>query len=139
METISVIVDEMINSDIIAFGDSEGMIQQRLDDGLLTEDEYEILMGSMDTPETKQLILDWKFDECSADFIESIATEGIVNPVAVLDDTVLNGHHRLAVAQKIGIPVPVNVYEYWLEFEKYHKWNPGSTMDHWEAKKEVAA
>lgn len=136
MKTIIVNVDELIESDTIAFGDSEGMIEDRLDEGLLSFDEYDDLMTTMDKVETKKTVLHWKFEECSQDFVDSIVNDGILTPVAMLDDTILNGHHRLAVAQKLGINVPIDVYESWGEFETLHNWSDG--MSHSDMQEEVS-
>lgn len=135
MKTIIVDVNDLLKSNTIEFGDSEGMIEERLDSGLLSDDEFDDLMGSMDDAETKQIVLHWKYEECSQDFINSIASNGITTPVAMLDDTILNGHHRLAVAQKLGINAPIDVYESWEEFEILHDWDGG--MTHSDIKKEV--
>lgn len=137
MKTIIVDVNELVESNTVAFGDSEGMIEDRLDSGLLSNDEYDDLMTTMDNVETKKIVLRWKFEECSQDFIDSIVNDGILTPVAMLDDTILNGHHRLAVAQKLGINIPIDVYESWGEFETLHDWSGG--MSHSDIKEEVSA
>lgn len=137
MKTIIVDVNDLVESNAIEFGDSEGMIEERLDSGLLSDDEYDDLMSTMGDAETKQIVLYWKYEECSRDFVDSIATNGITTPVAMLDDTILNGHHRLAVAQKLGINAPIDVYESWEEFEDCHDWDGG--MTHSDTRKEVGA
>lgn len=137
MKTIILDVNELVKSNAIEFGDSEGMIEERLNSGLLSDDEFDDLMGSMDDAETKQIVLHWKYEECSQDFINSIASNGITTPVAMLNDTILNGHHRLAVAQKLGINAPIDVYESWEEFENFHDWDSG--MTHSDTRKEVVA
>lgn len=137
MKTIIADVNDLVESSKIEFGDSEGMIEDRLDSGLLSDDEYDCLMSTMGDAETKQIVLHWKYEECSQDFVDSIATNGITTPVAMLDDTILNGHHRLAVAQKLGINALIDVYESWEEFENFHDWDSG--MTHSDTRKEVGA
>ena len=135
MKTVEFNVDELIKSDSIHFGDSEDMILHRAECDLLTDEEYQCLTATMNAPETKQIVLDWKLDECTDDFIESIASEGIVNPVAMVNNVVVNGHHRLAVAKEIGMAVPVAIYDSWQEFDEKHVWNLDGTMDHCDMKR----
>ena len=138
MKTITVNVNEFVQSEEISFGDSEGMIEDKLEDDILTMEEYDHLMATMNTAKTKQIVLDWKLYECSEDFIESIVSDGILNPVAMVDNTIVNGHHRLAVAQSLNISVPLNVYDSWHEFDNLHEWNAEDTMNHWDVKEEVS-
>lgn len=54
----------------------------------------------------------WKWRECSKDFIRDVKKNGIVTPVTLKSEygdilSVWNGHHRLALAYNLGMPLPV--------------------------------
>lgn len=120
---------EMIQNDLIGFSDSEGMIEDKRAEGEISDEEHMDLFYTMDTPETKRIVLQWKLEECASDFIDSIREIGIKTPIAILDGNVLNGHHRIAVAQHLGIDVPVDIYDSWEEFDSLHRWSSPNLVD----------
>lgn len=68
-------------------------------------------------------LMDEKYSECDEDFIESLVETGQKAPVLIEKSEgnyfVMNGHHRLAVADRHNLPVLVlivpveNVWDYW--------------------------
>ena len=68
-------------------------------------------------------LMDEKYSECDEDFIESLVKTGQKAPVLIEKSEgnyfVMNGHHRLAVADRHNLPVLVlivpveNVWDYW--------------------------
>lgn len=128
MRTIQIDPIDLVN-DSTVFHDSEGMIEDKFHNGEISEEEYDYLIDSCGTAETKQKVLDWKLEECSQTFINSIKRAGVSNPVAMLHNGIMNGHHRLAVGQLLGIKVPVDVYDTWREFENNHKWEVRGLVD----------
>jgi hypothetical protein len=62
----------------------------------------------------KELWYDRVFSECTQEFIDSILEEGVQAPiyVEVLDDDkwkMGNGHHRLCIAMKYDLELPLSV------------------------------
>ena len=125
MKTVLMSVEEIVNNEDICFSDSEGMIQDKFDMNVIGAIECDELFATMNTPQTKQRVLDWKLEECAPKFIESIERIGIRGPVAIMDNWVWNGHHRIAVAQHLGIKVPVNIYDDWDDFDNGYEWENG--------------
>lgn len=129
MQTYNVSVDHLVNSRDIGFSDSEGMIEDKRVDGQISFEERNELFATMSSAETKQKVLDWKLEECSDKFIDSIRRLGILNPVALIYNEVVNGHHRIAVAQHLGIEIPVEDYNNWEEFDIKHRWESAGLVD----------
>lgn len=120
---------QMIRDDSIGFSDSEGMIGDKFDMNVIGAIEFDELFATMNSPETKQRVLDWKLEECAPEFIESIQKIGIKTPVAILDGNIMNGHHRIAVALFLGIDIPVDIYDSWEEFDSLHQWSSPNLVD----------
>ena len=129
MESAVFTISQLVEDDTIEFNDSEGMIMDKLELGKINNEQYIELIHTMNSPLTKQIVLDWKLKECSDTFIDSIRRAGILTPVAMMNNCVLNGHHRIAVAQHLGIDVPVDVYETFDEFDDLHQWETAGLVD----------
>ena len=129
MQSTTMTLSQLIEDDTIEFCDSEGMIDEKHEMGELEPELYMELIHTMESPETKQKVLNWKLEECSETFIESIRRSGIRTPIAMMDNNVMNGHHRIAVAQHLGIDVPVDIYESFDEFDDLHQWETTGLVD----------
>lgn len=109
-------VSEIVNSEDIEFGDSSWYLDEMFKDGGIQTEDYEFYTSRAGNPFAKDLVLDIKFSECEPEFIESIRESGIRRPVTIVDNTVIDGHHRLAVARHLGIEALVKVFDNWEEW-----------------------
>lgn len=73
-------------------------------------------------------LMDYKYVECSEEFIESMIKEGQKAPVLIEKCEgsyhVINGHHRLAVADFEGLPILV------LITDGYGSWDESESDDY---------
>jgi len=76
----------------------------------------------------------YKIDDSCPHFVESLRREGVVNPIEVGPClTVWNGHHRLFVAEHIGLEtVPVQRDPYGMFFEQPRDDLPWSGEDYYQ-------
>lgn len=128
MLTIDVFVDDLIADYSVTFGDSDGVVSEAYDSGSLDRDKWLDLSDCPSDPETKMFTLDWKLQECSDRFLNSIERDGIRNPVAMMDGTIMDGHHRMAAGYVLGMKIPVVVYDSWEEFDNNHQWEKAGTV-----------
>lgn len=127
MQATEFCVIDLVMSDEVIFGDSGDVIHNSFQDGDICEDDWIGMTNTPTSPESKEYTLAHKLAECSEDFLDSIRSKGIKNPVAMLNNTIMDGHHRLAAALFLGIKVPVVVYDDWDEFDDNHHWEiPGT-------------
>lgn len=122
-------VEDLINNDEIFFGDSSVTASRAHRSGVIDDLTNEMCQCGSANKDAKLVTMELKLNECSQEFIDSVATHGITNPVGMLGDTIMDGHHRLAVAQHLGIKVPVNVCENWDEFDLVHRWEVKGSID----------
>lgn len=122
MITETLYAHDLIGNADISFSDSESMIEEKYEFGIIEREEYECLMNTLADANTKQKVLDWKLEECDERFIRSVTNCGIRIPIAMVENEILNGHHRIAVAQLLGIKIPVDMYDTFQEFTNLHEW-----------------
>lgn len=128
MHAIEILVDDLIADHCVTFGDSDGVMSDAYDSGEISREAYLDLYDCPSDPDAKMFTLDWKLGECSDRFLNSIQLDGIRNPVAMMDGTIMDGHHRMAAAYALGIKVPVMVYDSWEEFDSNHQWEKAGTV-----------
>lgn len=127
MQATEFCVNDLVNSDKVIFGDSSDVVQTSFDSGDLDESDWIKMENAPTSKASKEFTIGYKLEECSEEFLESIRAKGIKNPIAMLDNTIMDGHHRLAAARYLGIKVPVMVYDSWEEFDNNHRWEiPGT-------------
>lgn len=131
MQNVTMSVSDLLDNPEIEFCDSGDMIADKHKSGEIWDHEYDELMSTQTTKETKQRVLDWKPEECDEAFINSIDLFGIANPIALLNNVVNNGHHRIAAAQHLGIDIPVDIYDSWDEFDRLHEWDKPGLVNCW--------
>jgi hypothetical protein len=75
---------------------------------------YEYELRSATEEQRRNQVFDcmyWKWRECNKTFKRDVKKNGIVTPVTLKYENgilaVWNGHHRLALAYNLGIPLPV--------------------------------
>lgn len=116
MQTANMSVQSLIDSEDIQFGDSEFYLEDMLNDGEVDSDSYLFYTSKAGNPFAKSLIIDIKFSECAPEFIESVQDYGVERPVTIIENTVIDGHHRLAVAHNLDMEVPVRIFADWDEW-----------------------
>lgn len=127
MQATEFCVNDLVMSDEVIFGDSSDVVYTSFEAGDLCEADWRSMDNTPTSVSSKEFTLNYKLGECSEEFLESIRVKGIKNPIAMLDNTIMDGHHRLAAAQYLGIKVPVMVYDSWTEFDNNHRWEvPGT-------------
>lgn len=128
MRTIDISVQDLIQNRNIIFGDSKDIIVNSMNRNEMTKHEGQDLINFLGNPETKVFTLGFKLEECSASFVDSIERAGILNPIAMVDNRILDGHHRLAVAWSLGMNVKICEYECYGEFDDSHLWEKAGTI-----------
>lgn len=128
MRKISVKVDDLINDPNVIFGDSEGVADDAHHSGSISYDEYLDIADCPSTVDAKMFTLDWKLEECSNRFLDSMEKVGVRNPLAMMDGRIMDGHHRMAAAWVLGIEIPIVEYDDYEEFHDYHEWEKVGTV-----------
>lgn len=122
MKIVEFNVEDLLNDDSIEFCDSSSVLDDAFSSDRIDEMSLIEMSSNVATRATKEFTLNVKWDECTLDFVDSIVNHGISNPVAILNSMILDGHHRMAVAWKHNLPLPVQIFDSWEEFDEKHVW-----------------